>query len=356
MLAKLVRETSSAVEHTVISLRGKGSVGPIIEECGARVHSWNLQGVIDSLGAFPSIAQTVMESRPDVIQGWMYHGNLVASLISIRMGMRCPVSWSIRCTLDSFPERLRTRMLMRTEALLSRSAKSIVYNSTRALGQHEAIGYAKRGVVLPNGFDVKTFCPDPNVRALARRKLGIDAESFVVGYIGRLAPVKDLPTFLAAMGLFMTARNAVTAVVVGRGIPQVLEKFPEFAQSVFRLEGRLKLLPEVSETVSLFNAFDVLVLSSSAEGFPNVIGEAMACGVPCVATDVGDCRSVIGDTGYLVPTKNPHAIAGALLKLVDMDAIARAKLGVSCRKRIVENFSLPVVAKMYLNGWRQLAP
>ena len=354
MLLKLVCETQGAIQHSVISLRCRGTIGPQIEAVGGQVIALDLHGPLQSLMGLLRLRALLRQLQPDLLQGWMHHGNVAATLGSLLSGRRLPVAWSIRCTIDIFRERLRTKLLVRASPLLSGNVGLIIYNSAPAQAQHEAIGYAKRGIVLGNGFDTAKLSPDAAVRDSMRRQYGIAEDQTVIGYVGRLAPIKDLPTLFAAMAKVARERSDAAFVAIGRELPESAALLPQTRADIEALGDRLILLPEQTDVRPFYRMFDLFVLSSSAEGFPNVIGEAMACALPCVATDAGDCRAIIADTGRVVPIRAPDALAAALLELLGLAPQARAEMGTQARARIEKDFSIGSIARAYEAGWRRL--
>jgi glycosyltransferase involved in cell wall biosynthesis len=355
MLLKLITETHDRMAHHVVSLTGMGTLGARIETAGAQVTAMNLRGPLQSLTALPCLARILKQSNPSVVQGWMYHGNIAASLAALLAGARWPVAWAIRCTIETFEERLLTRLLVHAGALLSRQPRVILYNSSPALAQHEAIGYARRGTILGNGFEMEKFTPDPEARAALRASIGVAPDQPLAGYVGRLAPIKDLPTFFAAMAQAATARPDLAVVAIGRDLPRAIEALPQSRDDLAKLEGRLTLLPEQADVRGWYQAFDISLLSSSAEGFPNVIGEAMASGTPCVSTDVGGCAEIIADTGYVVPVRAHSAMAQAVLEIAAMTPQDRAALGARARARIAKHYSIGSIARAHEAEWSRLA-
>lgn len=354
MLLKLIGASQGRVTHHVISLTGPGTLGSRIERAGATVTALHLGGPLQSLLALPRLATLLKRTNPSLVQGWMYHGNVAASLATLLTGARWPVAWGIRCTIEAFVEKAFTRILVRASAWLSSQPRAIFYNSAPALTQHEAIGYARRGSVVANGFEMDKFAPDPQARAAQRARLGLSPKQPVAGYVGRLAPIKDLPTFFAAMARAAQARPDLAVVVIGRDLPRAAEALPEARADIDALGRRLTLLPEQSDVHSWYQAFDVAILSSSAEGFPNVVGEAMASGTPCVSTDVGDCPSIIADTGRVVPVATPDAMAAAALDILALSPEERAALGARARARIQAYYSIEAVAQQHEEAWKRL--
>ncbi len=355
MLLKLIHATVNQVSHQVVTLTEvDGPIAEMISKCGVDIHPLNLKGAASSLLALPTIARQIRKTNPDLVQGWMYHGNIAATLTSVGAQARWPVSWAIRCTIGTFEERTRTRILLYGGIPLSHRANAIFYNSEAARAQHEAIGYVKRGEVLPNGFDVKQFSPRSTTRAAVRNALGIPPDSFVVGYVGRLKPIKGLSTLFEAFSAAGKHNASLIFVAAGKDMPRAATSLRSSVEDITSLGNRLFLLPERDDISSLYQAFDALALTSLAEGFPNVLGEAMASGLPCISTNVGACAEIIGNTGFLVPIGAANSVADAIISLASMSETMRNDLGARARARIVENFSIDKVAEKHLSAWDRL--
>lgn len=356
MLLKLIAAgVSRAATTHVVTLMPPGRLAPAFEGCGVRLHSLNLRrGGISPLAAI-RLARLMRQLSPDLVQGWMYHGNLAASaalalpLPSGRSRARPALLWNIRGALDA-PERERrlTRLVVRVCARLSRRPDAIVYNSVAAARQHEARGFsAGLRRVIGNGFDTARFAPDPEAGKRLRGRLGLGPNSLLIGIAAEWRPMKDHPTLLEAMRRLVEADLDVDLVLVGAGTdadsPALLHHV-----AVNGLGGRVHGLGPTLDPAPLIKAFDIAVLASAwGEGFPNFLGEAMASGVPCVATDSGDCRVVIGDAGIVVPARDPAALAEALARLVRAPAGERARLGRLGRERILEHYTIATIASAY---------
>ena len=190
------------------------------------------------------------------------------------------------------------------------------------------------------------------LRSFERRLL--NTEKYVlIGFVARYHPMKDIPTFLQALGRLMPKDKRLHCVMVGRNIgPENAALAPYFAKLPM---DRVHILGQRDDIPRLMPGFDVFCLSSvRGEGFPNVLGEAMACGVPCVSTKVGDSGHLIGDTGTIVSASNPQALADALESVVSMNTTSRQAKGEAARHRILENFSLPNITKRYIDLYNLL--
>ena len=213
---------------------------------------------------------------------------------------------------------------------------------------HTALGYAEdKMVVIPNGFDLAAFKPDSKARVAVREELGIYQEALLIGLVGRFDPQKDHRNFVAAAARLRTDYTQVHFLLCGDGVNWNNAELTGWIgeaglRQQFHLLGRREDMPRLTA------ALDISSTSSSyGEGFPNVIGEAMACGVACAITDVGDSAFIVGETGLVVPPRDPEALAHAWKKLIEMGPEGRQKLGETARKRILENFSLPDIVARY---------
>ena len=219
------------------------------------------------------------------------------------------------------------------------------------------MGYSgKKFHVIPNGYDLTVFSPDPTRRQQLRQEWGVTGEEFLLGCVARWDPYKDHPNLLHALSIAVRAGVSVRCILVGggmiasnAGLTGLLAKY--------NLSGSVILAGSRSDVPSIMNAVDLHVLPSVSEAFPNVVAEAMACGVPCIVTDVGDAALIVGDTGWVVPPKNPELLAKAIEAAASgfrMPEFALRQL--AARKRIVDNFSLEKMTEAYLNLWRSLLP
>lgn len=354
MLLKLVSEQPpGGIEHAVVSLDRDGTLAPRFRKAGVEVTSLDVHPSRPNPLAVLALRRKVREFGAHTVQGWMYHGNFAALIAAAGIRSSLPVAWNIRQTLyDLANEKWLTARLIRMGAAFSRSPVAIVYNSETSAVQHEALGYsAAQRLVIPNGFDTRAFAPDPAIRAATRLELGLRDSDLVIGLVGRFHPMKDHAGFVTAAATLANALPDARFLIVGRGVTR-----PEAgvlgAIDNAGISGRTLVLEERADMVAVFNALDVACSSSAwGEGFSNVLGEAMACGVPCVATDVGDAREIIGATGAVVPARDSSALAAALQRMLSGD---RSALGASARQRVMERFSIGSIAARYAELYRRI--
>lgn len=342
--------------HAVISLRRMGPVGARLIEMGIPVDALNLGANLSGLKAIAGLRRVVCRETPNLIQGWMYHGNLGASLARGMAGIYCPVTWNIRHSLDDWRgERIRLRAVIRLGGIFSGSVTRIVYNSMAAARQHERLGYQRgKTLVIHNGIDCSQFQPDADLRHAARRRLGLEAGNVVIGIVARFHPVKDHATFLAAARIVHARIPKSRFLLVGGGTTRDNPALAALLKK-YQLDESVLALGELRDIPALLNAIDVYVSSSRAEGFPNAVGEAMACGVPCVVTDVGASRELVGDTGVVIQRASEQALADAIIEIATLSSSQRHKLGETARERIIRQYSTEQCVSAYADLYASLA-
>jgi glycosyltransferase involved in cell wall biosynthesis len=345
MLARLV-EATPAIAHVVAPLTEALGLAPRIAEAGARVVPLGIRSPATLPGGLLRLARLIRAVRPDVIQSWLYHADLAATLVQLPVRRPAPLVWSIRCAdLDLGRYAPTTRWVVRALARLSPLPAAVVSNSEAGLAWHLRLGYRpRRAVVIPNGYDTDRFRPRPEAGAALRRMLGWPDEAVIVGMVARVDPAKDHAGFLEAIG---RGPPALRAVLIGHGTESL--PIPR------ALAGRIAALGVREDVAALTAGFDIACLASFTEGFPNVVAEAMACGVPCVATTVGDAAAILDGTGILVPPGDPSALAAALARLAAMPAPDRRALGAAGRARVLEAYSIAAAAERYVALWHDAA-
>lgn len=357
MLVKLLEHLDRAsFSPQVISLTTEGELGPRIRELGVCVHALGMQpGRLDAAAVW-QLSRLLRRTAADVVQTWMYHADLVGG-IAARLAGVTTVVWGIRNTnLDPDKTKPMTRRVVGLCSKLSPWVPTgILTCSETARDMHVARGYlADKIAVIPNGFDLERFIPDPGARASVRSELGLAADTPLIGIVGRHDPMKNHAGFIAAAGLLHRSRPDVHFVLVGRGLNRENTALLNTA-SVAGVTGRMHWLGQRADVTRLMAAFDVLASSSFGEAFPNVLGEAMACGVPCAVTDVGDSAAIVGDTGAVVRSGDMEGLAAALAALLAEDPSARAGRAARARRRVQECFEIGQIAHRYEAYYQQLA-
>lgn len=326
MLASLLLDGAETDAH-VVSLIPGGAVAERLLAAGIPVSDMGMRrNRLGPPGIF-RLARLIREMRPDVIQGWMYHADLAATMALTLSGRRqdTVLAWGVRCSdMDTRKYSWKLRLVIALCARLSHYPDVVVFNSEAGAAVHRALGYRPlRAEVIDNGIDTGRFHPDAAARAAVRAELHIPGDRPVLAHVARVDPMKDHDCFLAALEKLPD----VTALAVGEGT----EKLPD-RPGLIRLGRR-------DDVARLLAACDVMISSSAfGEGFSNAIAEGMAVGLPAAATDVGDTRRIVGDTGRVVPPRDPDALAKAIRELIALGPEGRAGLG--ARARIEREFPL----------------
>ncbi|GFN26449.1 glycosyl transferase [Achromobacter denitrificans] len=359
VLFRLATYPEAGVEHTVISLTDEGIYGERLRAAGVAVRALGMKRGRVTLGGFMELRRLIADARPDAVQTWMYHADLIGGLAARLAGVRA-IAWGIRNSGEHLERSSRSaRLVLRACALLSgRVPKAIVCAAQKAAQRHADKGYRRdRLVVISNGYDLSRYTPDAAARARARAEWGVVGDAPVIGCVARWDPLKDHANLLRAVAaLVRDGRDAgVRCVLIGRGMTA---DNPELGALIDRLglRERLVLAGPSDDVPAAMNGLDLHVLSSCAEGFPNVVAEAMACGVYCVVTDVGDAAYIVGDTGVVVPAEQAEALArGIETALREVAARGRERAGEPARARVLEHFDLARMVQSYIAVWRRIS-
>jgi glycosyltransferase involved in cell wall biosynthesis len=294
--------------------------------------------------------------KPDLVQTWMYHADLVGGLAARLAGVRAVV-WGIRNSdLEKGSSKTTTIVLTRILAWLSRWIPTyIAVCARKARDVHTELGYCSDKMrVIPNGYDLKLFQPDLPAGLRVRETLALDPDIPLLGSVGRYDPQKDYANLLKALVRLREQGHIFHCILVGSGLDQRNTDLISLARSMdlgtcVQLLGRRKDIPGV------MNALDIHVLPSAyGEAFPNVVNEAMACGTPCVTTDVGDAAYIVGDTGWVVPRRDSVALASGLASAMrELQTPAWGARREACRTRIETEFSMERMIGGYDGLWRE---
>lgn len=352
LLSRLDRRRFASV---VVSLSGTGPTEARLRAIGIPVVTLNMRRGIPGPALVWQLARAMRRVRPAIVQTWLYHADLLGAVVGRAVGVRT-ICWNVRCAELNPTD--HSRLMSSVRWLLARLSgwpAAVVVNSSAGRRAHESCGYRPdRWELIPNGFDLEAFAPSPERRAVLRSRLGIVDDQLLVGLVARYHPIKDHATFLKAATAVAAARHDVRFLLAGRGIDERNGELMDVLAQ-YGLRKRTYLCGEVDDTPALFAALDVAVCSSYSEAFPNVIGEAMASGLPCVTTRVGEAPALVGDTGVVVPPRDPRALADAIGRLLSMNAAARRSLGLAARQRIADEYSLDAVVGRYERLYEELS-
>lgn len=353
-LCRLVTAPSAHTHH-VVSMMDSGIHGESLVRAGIAVHLLGMPRGRVSFSGVRELVRILRRVRPDVVQTWMYHADLLGGVVARLAGYRAVV-WGVRASDAHHHGRaLMPGLLVRAGAWASRTIPArIVFASYAGARIHRAAGYADdRSIVIPNGFDVSVLAPDPDARRRTRAVLGW-SDGVFIGTVARWDALKDHANLAKALAALTAHQTKWTAVWVGPGMSDDNAELVALLDSV-GIRRRVVLLGPSADVLGVMNAIDLHVLSSRSEAFPNVVAEAMACGTPCVTTDVGDAGWIVGETGWVVPPQQPALLAGALAAALRecADASVWDARRQFSRERAVEMFSLRSMVEQYSRTWQQ---
>ncbi len=347
LLKLLCRLDRNRFHSTVTSMMQPGKIGCRIEELGLPVRSLALKRGVISPSALFRYAQDLKRDHPDILMTWLYHSDLLGILAG-KMARIPTIVWNLRASeMDMSQYSKLSGLTLRLCSALSFWPDAIIANSESGKAFHSRIGYRPpKWAVLRNGVDHELFRPDPVARARVRKELQVRPGEIVIGMVARFDPMKDHENFLVAAEKVALQAPQCRFLLAGNDVTENNPRFGKRMNST-PLEGRLLLLGERNDIPQLMAALDIACSSSCSEAFPNVVAEAMSCGLPCVATDVGDTADLLGGTGILVRPRDAEALSKGLLKAVAMGRGEREELGGAARRRAIEHFGLQRFVRDY---------
>ena len=358
MLARLIEYGEpETIEPFVVSLTDEGELASEIRSSGATVRTLGMTRARPSLAGFARLTALMRELKPDVVQTWMYHADLVGGLAAKFSG-GIPVAWGIRHS-DLDPEATKTTTL-RVAKVCARFSRvlptRIICNSHISREIHARLGYDDaRMMVIPNGFDLALYRPDAQARSSVRDELNLPQDTTIIFAAGRHHPQKDHTTLIAAAGMLTKSMPDLHVVACGKNMTYDNAALEQQIEER-RLRSSVHLIGPRSDMPRLLAAADLFTSSSShGEAFPQVVGEAMAYSLPCVVTDVGDSGIIVDDTGVVVPPRSPSALAEGWKQLLTMDAEERQGLGKRARRRIQDNYEIHEVVRRFSEVHRGLS-
>lgn len=346
MLYKLLKYgDKKKYKFQVISMMDEGIYGDKIKELGIEVISLNMKQGRPSLKGFIKAKKAIKNT--DIIQTWMYHADLFGYLLYKTSKVK-KIIWGIRRNnLDPSLNKKSTIYIAKLNSLLSRKVDTVVSCSIKAEKTHVNFGYSKENMqVIPNGFEMEKYKPIKSAKAHLSKLVDLPTDIPYILHVGRWNELKDHKNFLKSLKLLREQDYKFQAILVG---PNIDEQNIELISLIknFNLSNYVNLLGRREDIATIMSGSDLFVSSSIDEGFPNVIGEAMACETPCVVTDAGDSGYVVGDTGIIVPPKDSEALAKGIMKMLNYTDEEREKIGRQARQRVIENFDIQKIARQF---------
>lgn len=346
MLYKLIENLDlKNNEVIVISMTDKGVMGDKLESLGIKVYTLNMRRGIPSIKALLEALKLVKDV--EIIQSWMYHADLFAFLVSI-FTKPYKLIWGLHhSNLEKNKNKNLTLLIAKINSFLSRYVDIIVSCSIKAKEEHIKYGYVENKIkVIPNGFSIDKYYFIEEAKEELKRELQIKDDKKILSLVGRWEHLKDHKNCLSALEILCKKREDLVLLLCGTGINKNNQELVKMIRER-NLEEKVYLLDRREDIPKIMSATDVYISSSSGEGFPNVIGEAMACETICVVTDVGDSAYIVGEAGFVVPRENAEELAQKIKYVLDLNFEEKKMLGKLARERIIKNFEIKNITKQY---------
>lgn len=348
-------EYDKEFNHTVISLSDTQDLEPSLTKLNIPVFSLNFTDGKIKILAVLKLYRLIKKINPDIVQTWMIHADLIGGLTARFVGIK-NIFWGVHHTiLIQGKVKWSTILILKINAFLSYFVpKKIIYCAEKSRSAQESIGFKKsKGVVIQNGYDIRKFYRNTNLGDNFRNELKISDDTFLIGHVGSYDPLKDQNTLIEALDILNKKHLNFVAVLVGKNLDN------DNNNLVTKIEGKglssnIHLLGIRNDIPAVMNGIDLFILSSISEAFPNVLNEAMACGTPCVTTDVGDASLIVKNTGWIVPPEDPKLIVDAVIDATNelrTRNISWLKRKDDCHERINKNFSLKKMINKYKEVW-----
>lgn len=345
MLQRLVLNSSKKeqFEHSVISITDLGIIGPKLQEQGIKVYSLGMTSLASLPPTLLKLRSSIKKIDPDVVQTWMYHADLLGGLAAKSLGIE-NIIWNVRNTTIEGRGAVATSIAKLCAKLSYIVPKKIVYVSKSASKSHQTFGYNNAiFLVIFNGYDIHTFKYSLKARQKYRRDFQISDNDVVVGSVGRFSKSKDHETFIKSIILATRSNPNIKGLLVGRDIDLDNFKIEEEHKKKFIVVGQRE------DVASIYSCMDVFCLHSLSEGFPNVLGEAMSVGIPCVVTRAGDAEYILNQVEYTSNVRDVDSLSRSIVSLANLSHEERREIGLKNRERIKENFDINVIVEKYLN-------
>lgn len=343
MLSRLIKAQPN-VKHFIVSLMkiNQEIYSETLEQC-SYVDSLSWNG-INTLKTILKLKKVIKELNPDIIQGWMYHANVLTSLSLMGVKDRPKVFWGIHHSLTSIKEEsLSTKIALIFSRYLSHSVSTIIYCAQSSQEQHQAFGFKSlKHTVIPNGIQLENFTLSNDIH-----------NPCIVGFAGRYHPAKGYQYLFETISLLKD--YPIFFKIAGKGANLTTSEISDYFKKYELDAQKVILLDQVSNMSEFYTSIDLFLLTSITEGFPNVLVEAMASGVPCVTTNVGDAEFIVQKNGYVVASRNSQQLSEAILSYVKLSIEEKKELKFSSRQRVESSFSIEKVSKQYLSVWENIS-
>ena len=354
-LYKIAQKLRKDSDVKVISLLSKGNLGDDLIKLGVELSVVNFRKKRFFFYNFFKLCNLILDFKPDVVHCWMYHANLVIYLMKFFLGNKISYVWNIRHTpVNLESETFLTSYLIKIKSYLSSQVDKIIYNSNKSKSYHEGIGYSKKnGIVIPNGFDGKIFKISSKIKLKKRKIYNIGANDIVFGHFARFHPMKNHKMFIEVANIISSKIKNCKFLMAGNNINKNNLNLSKLINQ-YKLKDKILLIDEISDLHNFYPMLDFFCLTSSwGESFPNVLGEAMACGVTCVSTNIGDSKLIIGNTGKCVIPNNKVVFSNACLDLINCSLKYKSKINYAAREQILKKYNIELIVHEYLKLYKK---
>jgi len=338
---------NDSFKQYIICLGNRGYYSQKIEEIGLEIYHINFSSwhFVKSVTKFIIILKKI---SPDIIQGWMNHGNFTSILALLILNFKPIIYWNIRQSFYKNKNDLfYTKFLFLFNILFSRIPKKIIINSNISKIQLQNFGFNIDSFkFIPNGFDPNYWVRDLSFRELKRENLGIENLDFVIGYVGRYHPMKNIILLLKAFEIISINFSNSKLVIIGHKE----DDFNKFEKQIFDKipNNQIILLNQMYDINKYYSIFDLFTLCSVSEGFPNVLGEAMSCELCCISTNVGEAPALLQDVGFIIPVDDLDALVSKMTNCIENLEMTK-NMGILARNKIVKTYSLQNTVNQYIN-------
>ncbi|EAW28589.1 Glycosyl transferase group 1 [Alteromonadales bacterium TW-7] len=347
--------TDTKNTHTVISLMGLSKYGPLLQQQGVTAYSLDMPLGRFTFSGLLKLYKLVKNIKPDAVQTWMYHADLIGGLVARCAGIK-NITWGLhQSDLTPGAAKKSTILVAKLCGYLSYFVpKKIICCADKAAEANKGIGYceAKLNVVY-NGYDLNAFKTDNSAKELIKKEFSISNSTVFIGMVSRFHPFKDHENLIKALGIVKQQKINFSCLLVGLDMCDSNQQLMVWLQQNNVLDNII-LAGKRSDIPHIMNGLDIHLLSSSSEAFPNVLNEAMACGTPCVTTDVGDAVHIVGDTGWVAKPQNPQDLASKIVEAINMKAHSKdawETRQLKARERIENNFKIETMVSKYNEIW-----
>ncbi len=343
MLARLIQYTEDQYQHVIIALMKTSKVYQgTLDRCQSYYAlGWN---GLNTLGTIQKLRSLLKQLQPKTVQCWMYHANALTSLSVIGLAKKPNIVWGIHHSLASpKDESISTKIALGLSKFLSKQPNAIIYCAHSSKQQHSDFGFQNAHQhVIANGVFLDKFQPNIQLH-----------QPTLIGFAGRYHSAKGYPYLFETMGLLKDKNIIFKIAGAGASLenPEVKALFEQYQLDA----EKVHLLDQISDMPVFYQSIDVFLMTSITEGFPNVLVEAMASGLPCISTDVGDAKYIVQDLGSIVPPRNAQALADAILSYAQKTEVEKQALKQATRERVEQNFSIATVSRRYIQVWSQQA-